>query len=1054
MGLVLTDFQGELPGVANYDLPNNAASEAIDCEFGGTVRAARFSPKEKPTAFGWPVRVYDNFLTASKPYGLLVSPLVNDALKRVYWHDEHTGKIMRANGGNTLNPEVLTSPSADDIGLTMSVYSSSTPKDPYSVVADKGSISVSPGNDEANMFAFGLAYFVQGSDGLFYFSAPRMFTVSGATDWILTAKMAESWSTDLLNTREKLISVGWNANLAKLTQIGLFVNTSENKWRLIIDTSAFGTSTGALQFSVDMGKVFTRLGIDFVMERHAPDFQMPAPLTDITMSPPSTKSDTGTSGSTGVLPDYIVSTGVNNTVTLSIGTAFYGSMNGSVYLSRYTTHTITGNASGKLEITIPDNLHSIISDMRSRLQSVGISSSQAKAFDYGIFIAVAGSDFRLIFSGNQHDGATNTYSFPISDIVTAYQGSSFVFDPSKIVDYDAPPSLKGVRVIQPLVPQSTTVNTQTPAAANSLLDPVIGYRVFGFAAFVRYEHYYLFTPILSLDVQGPVNGVFRFTLEGWRNTLKEVQDACPDYRADDIKLGLFANASDGGAMFLLTSTEYFVTDTPDTVNLKIDLASTPLDTSVRYMPDVQYAMRSVNGESVIPNIRVSGISLTDDRSDTADTGEVDASGSLVPLITNVNETSASSSGSYGETPITRSYIFTVSRVFEDANGNVIAMEEGAPTGTPIIVEDIYDGSIVTIKFNKPIPPGYLATVYRASAGSYLRVSDTREAKDLAIDDEKTTWYDGVPDSALGEECPSMTWISPPVVSGLVSTGFGYFIGWKNNNIYASEVYLPHAWPAEYSYAIRYNILNCINTYAGVFVMSEHGNYFISGQSPSGISVVELPTIYPCVIPSSAVSFGDSVVYITASGIAMVNTSQSVLVSEGIIDLSFWADFFGSVTACYRCAEWYVMVSTRGTYVFDIRNKTFCERTNLPEAAQFDQSTGELVVSLGVNNFKMIKPSERSSSYKWASKYFQFNAPVGFGWTQTIASGYPVNVTFELYKSSDHISAAEIIVYKFTDHKPKRFPSGNWYKIRAVIESVNPVSKVVLTNNRSELEYVG
>lgn len=409
----------------------------------------------------------------------------------------------------------------------------------------------------------------------------------------------------------------------------------------------------------------------------------------------------------------------------------------------------------------------------------------------------------------------------------------------------------------------------------------------------------------------------------------------------------------------------------------------------------------------------------------------------------------------GEVGIYRSYILTACKIIgTDANGNQV-LEEGVPSEA-VIVGPIYSNSKVIFSF----PPVYedrngnpklLYNLYRANAGTYLYVGSSDTLTKTA-----TTFYsyiDDIPDDALGEACPSMDWLPPPAsLDGLVSLGYGFFVGWKGNRIYCSELYLPHAWPSAYSYAAKYNIRRCIVVHNGILAITDNGNYFIAGSTPIGLNVIELPTFHPCIADSTAVDMGDGVVYAAPTGLALVNSSTSRSLTEQLVDPTWWAA--QTFSDAYRLGDSYVITISGERYRFNLRNKTLTKSSSLPEKATLDQSTGNLRTVSAV-----ISPSSYAAAYKWVSKMFEFNHAQPFAWVQCIAKSYTPAITlvFTLSKRSmlgnvDSVVATRSVV--FDSNKPLRFPAGAWNGVQVGVESAAHISKIVLTNNKAELEYVG
>ena len=390
----------------------------------------------------------------------------------------------------------------------------------------------------------------------------------------------------------------------------------------------------------------------------------------------------------------------------------------------------------------------------------------------------------------------------------------------------------------------------------------------------------------------------------------------------------------------------------------------------------------------------------------------------------------------GEVSMSRAYILTQARIMFDAYTNEV-LEESAPTD-PITVSGVYSNTTVRISLSLPVPSGYVYNIYRANAGTYLYVG--------RINAGESSFLDSVPDIALGEPCPSLEWETPPTLDGFFMAPYGFFVGWKENRVYCSEVFLPHSWPVAYSYAIKHRIIRCVPTHNGAIAITDGGNYFLSGSSPSGMSVVEMPTMYPCIAPATAVDMGDGVVYVSPVGLAIATSSGDALLTDGSVGKKWWAAKNWSGAYAYRADTMYVLTTNTFRLVFDFKSKTIAQATGLPKRATFDQSDGSLKTPTSV-----VYASTFAPEFTWKSKRLEFNDPQSFSWTQCIASDYPVTVTWELKHSTTKSDTYSVI---YSSSKPVRFRSGAFDAVTATISAGGEVSKLVLTANRGELEYVG
>jgi hypothetical protein len=155
-----------------------------------------------------------------------------------------------------------------------------------------------------------------------------------------------------------------------------------------------------------------------------------------------------------------------------------------------------------------------------------------------------------------------------------------------------------------------------------------------------------------------------------------------------------------------------------------------------------------------------------------------------------------------------------------------------------------------------------------------------------------------------------------------------------------------------------------------------------------------------------------------------------------------------------------IAGSRTVWTLNLQTKKLSRNNFLPAKAAFDMSNGNLVLAeeIGTTTKTMlihnVTPYTFAPSFVWQSKAFEFNRHGSFSWVQCVAAAYPVTVKFLLWKTRSVSTTPETVVVSFTDHNPRRFNAGSYHRVGLRIESAHPVSKVVLTSDRSELEYVG
>ena len=166
----------------------------------------------------------------------------------------------------------------------------------------------------------------------------------------------------------------------------------------------------------------------------------------------------------------------------------------------------------------------------------------------------------------------------------------------------------------------------------------------------------------------------------------------------------------------------------------------------------------------------------------------------------------------------------------------------------------------------------------------------------------TTYNDSIAGDDLVEVLPSTDWYPPPAgLRGLRLMANGVMVAFRGNEVFFSEPYLPHAWPARYRLTVDYPIV-ALGSYDTTIVVATQGRPFIiTGSHPDSMSQRELDLIEPCVSMRSMASMGHGVVYASANGLVYVGAGRASLITQGLVTRQEWAAYQPStLRACeYR-----------------------------------------------------------------------------------------------------------------------------------------------------------
>jgi hypothetical protein len=157
----------------------------------------------------------------------------------------------------------------------------------------------------------------------------------------------------------------------------------------------------------------------------------------------------------------------------------------------------------------------------------------------------------------------------------------------------------------------------------------------------------------------------------------------------------------------------------------------------------------------------------------------------------------------------------------------------------------------------------------------------------------TTYADNNSNTVVSshEEHASTDWIGPPAdLVGWVTMPNGMIAGWKGSELWFSEPYRPHAWPAAYSNVVEYPIIGLGVINQTLVVCTAGYPIVATGIHPDSISMSKLASFEPCMSRGSILSIPEGVFYASPNGLVLVANGVANLVTEGLIQKDEWNNY--------------------------------------------------------------------------------------------------------------------------------------------------------------------
>jgi len=368
--------------------------------------------------------------------------------------------------------------------------------------------------------------------------------------------------------------------------------------------------------------------------------------------------------------------------------------------------------------------------------------------------------------------------------------------------------------------------------------------------------------------------------------------------------------------------------------------------------------------------------------------------------------------------------------------------ESAPAPASASV-DVRVEQTVAISGRGTVPTGYLAThwrLYRAVAGIYLFVAE------LPL--SQTSFTDDVQAESLGEELPSLTWLTPPdTLRGLINMPNGIMAGFTGRDIYFCDPYHPHAWPVAYNQTVDFPVVGLGRMDTTLAVLTTGTPYFIQGSHPDSMVVVKSDLEQSCASKRSIVSLGGAVLYASPDGLVLLSSGGSKVITEQIFTRAQWQSTFrpSSIHAYHhdmKYVAFYDNGTTTGGFIFDLTTGQFILHTLYATAGYNDLLADKLYTAFADRSVK-IWLDGAAMSYTWKSKKFTMPQVTGFSCAQVEAESYPV--TAKIYSDGTLVHTQTV-----ASRVPFRLPVAPGRDWEFQIEGSTEVFAVLVAQSMEEL----
>lgn len=288
----------------------------------------------------------------------------------------------------------------------------------------------------------------------------------------------------------------------------------------------------------------------------------------------------------------------------------------------------------------------------------------------------------------------------------------------------------------------------------------------------------------------------------------------------------------------------------------------------------------------------------------------------------------------------------------------------------------------------------------------------------------TTYADSNSDTLVSanNQLKSTGYTAPPTdLSGMTAMPNGVIAGFRGNEVWFTEPYLPHAWPAAYTINVDFPIVALASLGQSLIIMTAVSPYVATGVNPASMALSRASGILPCLSRGSVISSDDGVLFASAEGMAAISPAGAVIASRKVIDKVEWVDsvylrtlrcaglngavygWGSSDNGCFEPTafdparfEQSDQTGSRDGFMMNMDDPriawTTLVRTDPVDSVMNDVWTGETFI-ISANKVLWVNTSEASGHevYLWRSKQFQPTSPKNMGRLKVMFA-LPVGVT--------------------------------------------------------------
>jgi hypothetical protein len=232
---------------------------------------------------------------------------------------------------------------------------------------------------------------------------------------------------------------------------------------------------------------------------------------------------------------------------------------------------------------------------------------------------------------------------------------------------------------------------------------------------------------------------------------------------------------------------------------------------------------------------------------------------------------------------------------------------------------------------------------------------------------------------------STSFTEPPEgLQGLIVHPGGFLCGFDGRDLWFSEPFRPHAWPAAYVLTCETEVVGLSIFNNSIIVTTNSRPYIVDGGTPASMSLQKIDSIDPCLSRRSMATTLEGVYYASPQGIVLARPGGVSLVTQRLFSREEWYLRYnpGGVKAVPYGMQYIAFDKSDSGFIFapaeQLAPLSDVDRFDSVDGIQVDQYSGDVYL-LRKNQVALWDPPDTIPYYyTWQSKVFDFPKPVNFG----------------------------------------------------------------------------